>query len=125
DIDKTNSKNQPCSNMTNEYGDFFIWKEILDYSKINSKNIVLVTNDQKDDWWEICKGKTIGPRTELRREFAEVTDNKKFHMYTMDHFINEYEKYTKHKVSESVVAEVQRIEKTPTSYDFRDMQTTY
>lgn len=35
-----------------QYSDLIIWKEILRYARDNSKNIILVTDDVKPDWWE-------------------------------------------------------------------------
>lgn len=71
----------------NRFGDLFIWKEIIRYAKSKKVNIIFVTHDQKEDWWNTINGKTIGPRIELRREFYEET-GKKFHMYTMSAFLS-------------------------------------
>lgn len=35
-----------------KYGDFIIWKEILTYAEEKKKNIIFVTNDEKEDWYE-------------------------------------------------------------------------
>lgn len=92
----------------NMYGDLIIWNQILDYSKNNNKNIIYITDDQKEDWWNIVKGKTIGPRVELRKEFIEYT-NQKFHMYSMNNFIETYEKQRGIKIDKSVIDEVSKI----------------
>lgn len=73
----------------NKYGDFIIWNQIMDYSLENKKDIIFVTDDQKDDWWEKCKGRTIGPRVELKEEFKEKT-GRMFNIYSMEGFINYY-----------------------------------
>lgn len=70
----------------NQYGDLFVWKEILQYAKTQGVDIIFVTHDRKEDWWNINGGKTIGPRIELRKEFYEETGHK-FHMYTMTSFL--------------------------------------
>lgn len=57
----------------NKYGDLLVWKEILGYSTTQSVDIIFVTHDQKEDWWNINHGKNIGPRIELRKEFYEKT----------------------------------------------------
>ena len=49
---------------------------------VYNKNEIVVPNIN-------VKGKTIGPRFELRREFYKET-NQKFHMYTMSSFIEAY-----------------------------------
>ncbi len=55
----------------NEYGDLFIWKEIIRYAKENDKDVIFVTQDVKEDWWFKEKGKTIGPRYELRETIID------------------------------------------------------
>ncbi|MFA7435404.1 MAG: PIN-like domain-containing protein [Bacilli bacterium] len=53
----------PCytdlkKNSLNAYADFFIWKEILKKSA-TSKNIILVQNEMKTDWWEKKDNKLV------------------------------------------------------------------
>lgn len=71
----------------NAYGDLIYWKEILEYAKGQKCDIILVTSDQKEDWWTIVKGRTIGPRPELLKEFYTIT-SQKMYMYEMNNFIN-------------------------------------
>lgn len=102
-------KNQNDDN--NAYGDLIIWKQIIKYSKENNVGIVYVTHDQKEDWWNIVKGKTIGPRIELRREFFEETQQN-FHMYSMNGFISTYNKMNETPIDKSAVEEVIELGKT-------------
>ena len=88
DVKKSNGKDD-----NNAYGDLIFWLQLLDYAKDNSVDIILVTDDQKEDWWQILHGKTIGPRPELKKEFYSKT-HRNFHMYTMKQFI-EYSGYNK------------------------------
>jgi len=92
----------------NAYGDFFTWCQIIDYAKLQSSNIILVTNDQKEDWWQIAHGETIGPRVELRKEFVEST-GKQFHMYSMNQFLELYKTSYKRDINQSLIDEVSRI----------------
>lgn len=71
----------------NRFGDLLVWKEIIGYAKSKKVDIIFVTHDQKEDWWNTSNGKTIGPRIELRKEFYEET-GKVFHMYTMSSFLS-------------------------------------
>lgn len=82
-----------------------IWKQIIKYAKDNQVGIIYVTHDQKEDWWNVIKGKTIGPRIELRKEFVDET-NQEFHMYSMQSFINTYNEINKNTIDKSVVDEV-------------------
>lgn len=77
-----------CDN--NAYGDFFVWRQIMDYSENQKKDIIFVTDDIKEDWWFRTNGKTLGPRIELRKEFYNTT-NQRFFMYSMDQFMKLYQ----------------------------------
>ncbi len=89
----------------NAYGDLIIWKQIIKYAKDNNVGIVYVTHDQKEDWWNKTKGKTIGPRIELRKEFYEET-KQMFHMYSMNSFISTYNRMNKNAIDKSAIEEV-------------------
>lgn len=106
-MDEKKRKNQIDDN--NAYGDLIIWKQIIKYAKERSVGIIYVTHDQKEDWWNIVKGETIGPRIELRREFTAETEQE-FHMYSMNSFINTYNKMNKVKIDHRVIAEVVGLE---------------
>jgi predicted nucleic acid-binding protein len=54
-----------------KYGDYLIWREILDFAKKESCPIIFVTGDKKEDWWNKKKGEITSPHTGLRREFQE------------------------------------------------------
>lgn len=94
----------------NAYGDLIIWKQIIKYSKEHKVGIIYVTHDQKEDWWNIVKGKTIGPRVELRREFYAET-NQEFHMYSMNNFISTYNSLNEVPIDKSAVEEVISLER--------------
>lgn len=100
------------SKDNNAYGDYIIWKQIMDYSVANKKDIVFITSDKKEDWWKSTRGREIGPREELRIEFGKLTQQK-FHMYTSDRYL---EIYLSRKKSgedqlrnQKIVAEVKRV----------------
>ena len=94
----------------NAYGDLIIWKQIIKYSKQNNIGIIYVTHDQKEDWWNIVKGKTIGPRVELRREFFTET-KQDFHMYSMNNFVSTYNSLNEIQIDKSVVDEVKSLDR--------------
>lgn len=56
-----------------EYGDYIFWKQVMDYAKSTETDIVLVTDDNKADWWLKIEGNSVAPRPELIQEFREVT----------------------------------------------------
>lgn len=53
-----------------KFGDLFVWKEILKYSESNKKDVLFITEDHKEDWYE---KKTMFPRRELIEEFSFET----------------------------------------------------
>lgn len=89
----------------NKYGDILVWKEIINYSNSERVDIIFVTHDQKEDWWNIVNGKTIGPRVELRKEFYEIT-GKTFHMYTMSRFLSLFAKNGDNQIDDTTIKEV-------------------
>ncbi len=80
--------------LKNGYGDFIIWKQIQKFAKEKKSPIIFITNDVKEDWWLIKKGKTISPRTELIKEIKNNSDVN-FYMYKLENFLNHYETYYK------------------------------
>lgn len=99
------SGKQKGDNQNNTYGDYMVWKQILNYAASSKKDIILVTNDQKEDWWETLHNQTIGPRIELRKEFFENT-SQRFHMYTMKNFITHFENGVDGKVDRETIDEI-------------------
>lgn len=108
---KDDKKKNNETDDNNAYGDLIIWKQIIKFVKENNVGIVFVTHDQKEDWWNIVKGKTIGPRIELRREFLEET-KQFFHMYSMNSFISEYNRIYDTPIEKSAVEEVFSLDDT-------------
>ncbi|NEQ35994.1 MAG: hypothetical protein F6K40_06720 [Okeania sp. SIO3I5] len=69
-----------------KYGDFILWKQILDFAKENSLPIIFIIREKKPDWWNKKNGEIISPRIELRREFQENV-KQQFWMYTPENFL--------------------------------------
>ncbi|WP_298846320.1 PIN-like domain-containing protein [Clostridium sp.] len=75
-----------------KFGDLIVWKQILEYAKFNNKEILFVTRDTKEDWWETSQENgqkvIVGPRNELIEEFdIFVQFNKHFNMITLNELI--------------------------------------
>lgn len=115
---KDDKKKNNETDDNNAYGDLIIWKQIIKFAKENNVGIVFVTHDQKEDWWNIVKGKTIGPRIELRREFLEET-KQFFHMYSMNSFISEYNRIYDTPIEKSAVEEVFSLDDTDRRFKTR------
>lgn len=56
------------------YGDLILWKQVIQNASEKKCNVILVTDDVKEDWYARVKGQTIGPRKELIREFRNETE---------------------------------------------------
>lgn len=108
---KDDKKKKGQEDDNNAYGDLIIWKQIIKHAKENGTGVVYVTHDQKEDWWNIVKGKTIGPRVELRKEFMKET-GQEFHMYSMNSFISTYNKMNEVPIDKSAVDEVISLERS-------------
>ena len=49
-------------------GDYFLWAQVLSQAKESERDLILVTSERKEDWWEIQSGRRVGPRRELVEE---------------------------------------------------------
>ena len=47
------------------FGDWVIWKELIEKSKADKKSAIFITDDAKEDWWLIHDDRTMGPSPEL------------------------------------------------------------
>lgn len=96
------------SEKCRKYGDLIVWTQVIDKAIELNKGVVLVTDDKKEDWWEKFKGKTVGPRPELVKEFKDRT-NQTFHMYQADRFLELAREILGEKVSEDIVEEIREV----------------
>lgn len=90
-----------------KFGDLIIWKQILQQAAASSvKNIFLITDDSKEDWWAIMKSsgsKLIGPHEALRGEMYSNSPVELFHMYSTSDFLGQAQKLLHVKVRESSI----------------------
>ena len=92
-------------NGNEKYGDLVVWKEIIQYSKNNSKSIIFVSSDAKVDWYQKIDGKTICPLPQLREEFLNET-GQIIHFYTLEQFLNHAKNEGKANISDQTINEV-------------------
>ncbi len=69
-----------------KFGDLIIWKEMIAKAKVDNRPIVFITDDVKEDWWWIHKGRKLGPRPELVEEF-KAESGQDFHIYEFSQFL--------------------------------------
>lgn len=70
------------------YGDLILWRQMLDKAKEENLPMIFVTADLKEDWWQEVGGKTIGPRSELIKEYYEASEGKRVHFYEPKRFLS-------------------------------------
>ncbi|MBY8908877.1 hypothetical protein K6L05_03640 [Salinicoccus roseus] len=87
------------------YGDLILWRQMIDKAKEDSKPVIFITQDDKEDWWEIKKGETRGPQPSLIQEFFnETTQN--FYIYNTVSFIKFASKELNIDVNDDELSEV-------------------
>lgn len=94
----------------NEFGDLIIWKEILKHGQMTKKPLIFVTDDAKEDWWRIERGKTQGPRVELIDEYWHASEQR-IHFYEPLQFLRHAKERTEVAVSEDSLEEVAEVSK--------------
>ena len=102
------SESEVFNEKCKKYGDFIVWAQVIGKSKEVGRSMIFVTDDRKEDWWTIFKGKTLGPRPELIKEFKEKTSNS-FYMYQADRFLELARENLNEEVSEEIVKEIREV----------------
>ena len=92
------------------YGDLIVWKQIIHEAKKIGKDILLVTDDLKEDWWKKEGGKTIGPRNELIKEFHNETQ-KNIIIYNADRFLKYAQENMSVEIEKETIEEVKNTRK--------------
>jgi hypothetical protein len=96
----------------NANGDLIFWRQLIEHAKSESvKNVILVTNENKEDWWWKESGETVGPLPELMREIRREAGVELFWMYKTDLFLKTSQGYTSgdFKVTPEAVDEVREV----------------
>ncbi len=97
--DKKDKKPPEC------YGDYVAWKQLINIATAEKRDLILVTDDAKDDWWRTESGRTIGPRPELLLEFKQLSGQRVW-LYPSDRFLSSAKKYLEAQFDEKVIEEV-------------------
>lgn len=87
------------------YGDYVGWRQLIDIAKKESKGLILVIDDVSEDWWQIEKGRTIGPRPELLEEFLRLS-GQPFYMYASYRFLTYARSYLHESIKDTAIEEV-------------------
>jgi hypothetical protein len=87
------------------YGDCIGWHQLMEIAKTKQKDIIFVIDDFKEDWWQIERERTVGPRPELLAEFIQVTAQS-IYMYTSESFLRAANNFLAVQIREDVIEEV-------------------
>ena len=88
------------------FGDLIIWFQIIEKSKNDGCDIIFVTDDKKEDWWQLYNGNKIGPRRELITEFRKETGNHIIGFFTPDRFLSVANKRKAVSIKKKTIEEV-------------------
>lgn len=84
DIDK--DKTDPTKRQ--KFGDLILWKQLLHRANITEKPMILITLDEKEDWWVLdSSNNPVKPRPELLKEYQEQK-NQKIVLLSLTQFVN-------------------------------------
>lgn len=61
-------------------GDYLVWVQATRAAKDAGRDLVIVTSEEKPDWWWKHESVLLGPRTELTIEFHKLTGKRLFLM---------------------------------------------
>jgi hypothetical protein len=87
------------------YGDYILWKQILNYVKDVQKPLIFVTSEEKEDWWEKGTGKTVGPLYDLLKEFY-IETGQPFLLYRTARFLEYSLERTGKQTNQEAVEEI-------------------
>lgn len=86
-----------------ENGDYYIFRSLMDYSKKFKKDIIFVTDDMKEDWFQNING-IKKPRPELLNEFFSETGQKLI-IFSLQDFLKNKVIFTDN-ISDSILNEI-------------------
>lgn len=99
------------------YGDYIVWRQIIDKATKEKRDIIFVSDDLKEDWILEIHGKKKGPRKELIKEFYDETEGNTILIYNQEQFLNYARTNEKADIKEETIKEVKTVH--------QDMQQFY
>ena len=87
-------------------GDLIIWQTIMEISKDRQKDIVFVTNEEKNDWFYNEKNTSLYPKFELFDEFRRFTAGHSISIINFEQFL------VSQKASEETIKEIKELRAT-------------
>ena len=95
-------------NKEEALGDYFLWRQTLDEAKKRKQPILLVTQENKEDWLNIQNDVVIGPRRELVAEMLQEA-SVRLHLVNLRTFLEEAAEYLETPVSKQAVEQASHL----------------
>ena len=94
-----------------KFGDLYLWKELITKAgDEHIKNVVLISDDTKDDWLFKYKNTTHGPLESLKTEICQQSKIENFKLINQFTFLNEAKKYLENvNVSDESLEEIENL----------------
>lgn len=90
------------------YGDYYLWRQVIEHAKAEGCPVVLVTSERKEDWWEKISGKTTGPRSELLKEAKEFSGQRVL-IYQTERFLEHALQRFQQPINETAIEEIRAV----------------
>lgn len=90
------------------YGDYYLWRQVIEHAQAEGSPVVLVTSERKKDWWEEISGKTVGPRPELLKEAKEVS-GQRILIYQTERFLEHALRRFQQPVNKTAIEEIRAV----------------
>lgn len=97
------------------YGDFIIWKQMLDHMQTergNQRDLIFVTDDEKEDWWNLVRTASDvkqGPHPQLVQELRTVSPGSNMFILTSEQFLTNARERLKVSIDDDTIAQVREI----------------
>jgi hypothetical protein len=95
-------------------GDYLLWSELLSETERQRCDVVLVTGDEKEDWWRNSGTPDARPRRELVRELFDISQTRLF-LVTPSQLLTLAPKFLDVQVDEHSAEEATRVEESLSS----------
>jgi rRNA-processing protein FCF1 len=97
------------------HGDYFVWKQtLLRAAEGDFRYLVLVTNDTKEDWYKVVKGRTVGAHPLLSKELLDLCGIQLIMMSTTS-FLHHAKGYLNFDVSQDTIRQSEALPKADQS----------
>lgn len=90
------------------YGDYVLWRQTIEYAAAlpGVRNLVMLTQDKKPDWWLKHNDRLSGPHPELVAEILAEGQLQRFWMYDLEEFLQTARNRLHVKVSDTTLSDV-------------------